>query len=141
MKDCKNCGCREFTTIITPEFVHYGKNICKGCGYFLGWAINPKKEGERNKTSKYSFEKICKFYNTEKPFCFFCLRTKDELPFNETLTRDHIRELDKEGVDELWNLQLLCSACHKLKNWARLYMNWHYKKDGVDKNDSEKVTE
>ena len=42
----------------------------------------------------------------------------------------HIEEIDKGGKDELGNLQIICSACHKLKNWARLYTNWHLNKEG-----------
>ena len=65
------------------------------------------------------------FHKMESEFCFFCLRERKELGVSETMTLDHIKELDKGGVDQVENLQILCSACHKLKNWARLYLNWH----------------
>jgi 5-methylcytosine-specific restriction endonuclease McrA len=65
------------------------------------------------------------------------LRNKNQLGEKETLTIDHIRELDKGGDDALYNMQVLCLACHKLKNWTRLYMNWHLK--GRTKEDDTKT--
>ena len=49
----------------------------------------------------------------------------DQLGVNETMTRDHIFELVDGGKDELENLQILCSACHKLKLWVKTYITTH----------------
>lgn len=112
----------------TENTVHYGMLDCPCCRKFIKWFKNPEsKEKNRDETSKYSIEDIIKHRKMEYPLCFFCLRKQDQLGIHETLTRDHIIEIDKGGDDILDNLQILCSACHKLKNWARLYLNWHFK--------------
>jgi len=130
---CDRCG-GEIIFVQTPNHIHYGKDVCSDCGKWFKWIRNPDNKGKnRYGTSKFSVRDILKFHKKNEEICFFCLRKKDELGFNETITRDHIEEVDKGGKDELENLQVLCSACHKLKNWVRLYMNWHFKKDGNSK--------
>lgn len=61
----------------------------------------------------------------EKAFCFFCGRTKEQLGKNETLTRDHIKEVNEGGKDNINNIQILFVACHKLKNWNNTYIRKH----------------
>jgi 5-methylcytosine-specific restriction endonuclease McrA len=124
---CVNCGCEEVQQIETPNLIHYAKEVCKQCGRWIRWIHNPENEGSRTQTSKYSIEQILRFHKKENNICFFCLRTQEQLGVKETFTRDHIEELDKGGKDELENLQILCSPCHKLKNWTRTYINWHFK--------------
>ena len=121
---CRNCGNESLELIETPKLVHYGKYICKSCKSFNGWCSNPNNTGRR-KTSKHKLSQVVKYHNYNVAFCFFCLRKREQLGMKETLTLDHIEELAEGGVDEIYNLQILCSVCHKLKNWARLYMNWH----------------
>jgi len=123
---CDRCM-GEITFERTPNLTHYGKYVCEKCGKWFKWVENPKKT-KRTKTSKINIKNVAKFHKKEKPFCFICLRTKEQLGESETLTIDHIEELNQGGKDEIENLQILCTACHKLKNWARLYLNWHYKK-------------
>lgn len=125
---CDRCKTRDTQIIETPNSPHYAKEVCNLCGGWLKWIKSPENEGKRTKTSKYSLRNILKFHNKDKEFCFFCLRTRDELGLNETITIDHIEEISKGGEDELGNLQILCTACHRMKNWLRLYMNWHLKK-------------
>ena len=129
---CPKCG-KELEFILTPNSVHYGKLVCKEHGW-VKWVKNPNKENRRTKTSKYTLKDVAEYHGMDKPICFFCLRSKEQLGVNETLTIDHIVELQEGGKDDISNLQILCSACHKLKNWARLYVNWHL--NGV-KNDKE----
>lgn len=127
--NCKYCNSSNLKFIETPESVHYGKMICGHCNKFSHWVSNP--ESKRNnslRTNKKTIKEICQFHNIEKEICFFCLRNRNELGWFETLTIDHIQELDKGGTDTLQNMQVLCSACHKLKNWVRLYINWHLTK-------------
>lgn len=137
---CPNCGCNETKFIETQNLVHYGKEVCASCGRFIRWVPKPEYENVRRSTSKYDIRKVFRHhkfheYGLDKPFCFFCLRTQDELGHNETLTLDHIVPLSEKrnplgvkGKDELENLQILCTACHKLKNWISLYFNEHQKK-------------
>ena len=133
---CPTCNSHLIFTK-TYSNVHYGRLDCPSCHKFIKWLRNPENdERKRNGTSKYSIKQIMEYHKFDgKPFCFFCLRAMEDLGKHETLTIDHIQEIDKGGKDILENLQILCFACHKLKNWARLYLNWHFKEDedGIQK--------
>ena len=111
----------------TPNLTHYARLDCPEHG-FIKWISNPENIRRRTQTSKFSIRGVMFFHKFKgKPFCFFCLRKRNQLGIKETLTIDHIQELNEKGKDVLENLQILCTACHKLKNWARLYVNWHLK--------------
>ncbi len=122
---CLWCGSKYVEFKLTPQLTHYGRVDCPLCKKFSHWVKNPNKANVRTSTSKLSITKILEFHNIKDEVCFFCLRKRDQLGVCETLTIDHIIELDKGGLDEIGNLQILCTACHKLKNWMRLYNNWH----------------
>jgi len=124
---CPWCESKNIKFSKTPKSIHYGRYDCLNCGRWMNWVKNPEsiRTKNPNRKMKLSVEKVCKFHNFKTVHCFFCQRKKEQLGWNETLTVDHIEELDKNGQDEIENQQVLCSACHKLKNWARLYINWH----------------
>ena len=132
---CKYCG-SNLKLELTPNMIHYGRLDCVNCNRFNGWARNPEGTNYDSKRigSRADVRKVAEYHkmNQENPICFFCLRKKEQLGVNETLTVDHIQELDIGGKDEVYNMQILCSACHKLKNWARLYVNWHLNGKGDD---------
>jgi len=120
-----NCG-GEIIFEKTQNSVHYAKWVCGSCDKWFAWIKNPEKEGQRTRTSQYDIRRVMQFHRYHKePFCFFCSRILEQLGCNETLTIDHIEEINDGGQDVLPNLQILCSACHKLKNWNRLYHNKH----------------
>lgn len=140
-KICEVC-CSGIILTKTPNNIHYGRLDCPKCG-FVGWAKNPNSN--RNKGTKLlrqgnrlTVDKIREFHGFKEPFCFMCLRKKNELGIRETLTADHILELrdTKEGEnrDDVKNGQILCSACHKMKLWLTTYVNEHIKgkEDGGD---------
>lgn len=133
---CKWCSSDNTKFRETKESVHYGRYDCLDCGRWIAWVHNPDSDRKKNpkRVMKLSVKKVCEFHNMSEEICFFCLRKREQLGWSETLTVDHIIELDKGGKDEIQNQQVLCSACHKLKNWARLYMNWHLNK-GEEKDD------
>ncbi len=146
-KLCPKCNIKLYQTL-TPHSVHYARIDCPKCG-FISWARNPdsprNKGTQKLRIGKKSVQEVCSFHgfiedfsrdNKDKEFCFFCLRKRDQLGWNETLTVDHIKELDKGGKDVLENMQVLCSACHKLKNWTRLYVNWHLNKEETEDDDT-----
>ena len=134
MKKCKFCG-GKLVLRLRPDTPHYGELWCVMCKRHNKWVSNPDNGNNGIKVvRKYTVREVAKFHNMKKPRCFFCLRTKDELGQNETLTIDHIVELQMGGKDKLENLQILCSACHSLKNWTRLYINWHINGKGGDHN-------
>lgn len=119
------CNHSNIKEVLTPNFVHYARLECIDCGKFLGWKQNPKSEGIRNKTSKHKIQDILTHKKFNRPFCFFCGRTKKMLGKKETLTIDHIVPIRDEGQNDIVNLQILCSACHKLRHWTELYTNKH----------------
>lgn len=124
--NCRYCNSSNLNFVKTPDTIHYGKFVCGHCDRFSHWTKNPDSpRTNSNRINKQTIKEISKFHEFEKDFCWFCLRTKEQLGSKETLTIDHIQELDKGGKDSITNMQILCSACHKLKNWSRLYMNWH----------------
>lgn len=123
---CPNCGSEEFVDKKT-DTVHHRKRVCSECGKFIKWVARENKEG-RSKASKHSIKDIVYFHGFDEPFCFFCGRTEDQLGESETLTRDHIKELSEGGKNTLKNLRILCTACHKLKNWMNTYIRKHLRK-------------
>jgi len=125
---CDKCDFGTIAFVKTVDSIHYGKLECDYCKKWFKWVSTPREDGIRKKTSKHSIQQVLKFHKKEKEFCFFCLRAKEQLGFNETITIDHIEELSKGGRDEIENLQILCTSCHKLKNWVYLYMNNHHQK-------------
>jgi 5-methylcytosine-specific restriction endonuclease McrA len=128
---CNKCNSQLKLTLMENS-IHYGRLDCPQCG-FKGYARNPLSPKNNTtaklRTGKKEIKDVCEFHNFKKELCFFCLRTRNELGNKETLTNDHIIELSEGGEDKLENMQVLCSACHKLKNWARLYLHWHLKKE------------
>lgn len=118
------CGCKTGEIIPTPNTVHYAKIVCWSCRGFIRWQSAPRNENERPPLT--TPEHVCRFHNLKETFCFFCGRKKEQLGAHETLTVDHILKREEGGADEVYNYQTLCSACHKLKHWAELYMRKHF---------------
>ena len=124
---CKYCGSTNLNFIKTENNIHFGKLECGHCKTFICWVKNPDSPRANSlRINKKTVKEVMIFHGFENDeFCFNCLRGRENLGVCETLTIDHIKELDKGGEDSIQNMQVLCSACHKLKNWCRLYMNWH----------------
>lgn len=136
---CEVCNSKLF-----KKYGNYGPHEamlwCPKCK-FKGWARKPNKDKE-GKTilkrigNRTAIDKVLAFHGFKKEFCFFCLRKKFELGVKETLTIDHIKELDKGGEDKVENCQVFCTACHKLKNLIRLYFNWHFREKEAKEDDT-----
>ena len=111
------------------DTVHYAKAVCDGV--FFCWVKSPQNhEGRHN----HEPEQVMRYHGFHgEPFCFICGRSQDKLGIKETITVDHIIEIRDGGADEINNTQLLCTACHKLKNWVILYCVKHQDaaQDGV----------
>lgn len=119
----KGCG-KPLKIKETPDLPHKAKILCPQCG-FRGWQPKDKNKDKKRRGSKKKPRDVFQFHNQEEKRCFFCRRLKEELGANETFTVDHIHELDYGGKDEIENMQVLCKACHTLKNHQRLYHNRH----------------
>ncbi|PNX45765.1 MAG: hypothetical protein BV457_08925 [Thermoplasmata archaeon M9B1D] len=125
-KTVENCDHKDFKLSfenIPPP--HYAKKICIVCGHNLGWAKKPENENKRPK-NKYVLD-IAKFHNMalDKVRCFYCSRLEIQLGIREGFEVEHIVQLVDGGIDELENLQILCTACHKMKNWMITYIRNH----------------
>lgn len=119
-----NCGCKIGEIIKTPNTVHYAKINCIACKSFIKWQKAPQNIEKRNGCPEP--ERVCERRGFSDCFCFFCGRTKQALGKHETLTVDHIKKIEENGKDEYDNMQVLCTACHKLKHWAELYLRKHF---------------
>ena len=137
---CDRCN-GESITKLRPDTLHYAQILCEDCGKHLKWISNPDKPKTRRAGNKKNIIlKICAYHGIEEPICFFCLRKKEQLGLNETLEHDHIKEIQILGKDKVNNMQVLCTACHKLKNWLRLYHNWHiHGKEGENEGTNKKI--
>jgi len=129
--DCQ-CGSKTGDLILTPNTIHYAKVVCYVCRKFIRWDKAPKNKDKRGGLPEP--EKVAHFHGFNDIFCFFCGRDYHKLGDNETITIDHIQKIADGGVDELENMQILCSACHKLKHWTELYLHKHMEKYFRDSN-------
>ncbi len=123
---CNSCNGTEKEIIKTPRLTHYAKVQCFNCKKFVKWIPRQENENGRRRTSKFKEWQVFQFHEMKAKICFFCGRTKERLGEKETFTIDHINQLTDDGEDILPNLQILCTSCHKLKNWTILYMNKHH---------------
>lgn len=96
---------------------------------FFCWITAPKNQFEKRKLD-LSPESFTSSLGFTYAFCFFCGRKREELGTNEVLTIDHILPLSEGGDDQRYNMQILCSACHKLKNWNNTYITKHLTRRG-----------
>lgn len=126
-KECTSGGCDSNKF----EFTYKANNLeqrCAVCNQYIKMVPKYGNESRRGSggSSSHSISDIACFHDFEERRCFFCRRSEEEINDTETLEADHIKELSNEGgEDRLGNLQILCTACHKLKNHHRLYHNWH----------------
>jgi hypothetical protein len=131
-KQCKQCG--HIGAGITMTFLegpHFARLNCNACHAFIEWVSKPDATPQRER--KKSRKKI----DDLGDHCEICLRHRDELPSQQTLTVHHVLEVvADDGGDELENLRLYCSACHSMVNWIRTYFG-HYHVTATATNDGE----
>jgi 5-methylcytosine-specific restriction endonuclease McrA len=107
---------------IQPEkSIHYAKAVCPDCGGLIQWLKKPSNEGIRTKTSRFSLSSL----NHE--YCEICGRHFGSLGNRETLEIHHKIPVEEEGHDELTNLLVLCTPCHRMCHFLRKYLNHHLK--------------
>jgi len=113
------------------DTIHYGELFCGFCRQHIRW-VSRKPGGKKRTSSKHKIEEVAKFHSFTRIFCFFCGRDKSGLARHESLTSDHIIPQREGGEDELSNLQILCDACHTLKNWVTTYLRKHHSPENRD---------
>jgi 5-methylcytosine-specific restriction endonuclease McrA len=93
---------------------HYAKAICPSCSCFLGWVGKPENDNKRTKSSKFT---------PDITYCEICGRR--QFGSKEVLEVHHKIPISEGGSDERDNLLFVCTACHKMCHFLRLYLNTH----------------
>jgi hypothetical protein len=116
---CRHCKTNaDHPVTLTPEKIHYGRVDCGTCGRLLRWL--PKPDGEPSKYKRQAAHRnLVADYG--RGFCELCLRKVGELPPRQTLEAQHVIEYQDEGSNKRENIWILCTACHKLVHWMRIY--------------------
>jgi len=118
---CSQCGNdKKFNVLERPDTPHDREVRCGKCDSFIRWLPKPKNKDKRPK-NKILPE------NLGIDYCQLCLRKKDRLGKNETLTSHHIIEINKHGEDIKENIWVVCTHCHALIHHVRIYINYHWK--------------
>lgn len=99
----------------TPRLTHFGKMVCPKCSRFLYWVAKP--EGEKRRRESQKLAKV--FERGGVDYCQMCLRQRDELPANVTLTVHHVIEEQDGGSNEPTNTWRLCTICHEMVHLMR----------------------
>lgn len=96
---------------------HYARVTCYDCGMFLRWLPKPenaktsrRESGHRNLIAKFS-----------RGYCEMCLCPEADLQAGQALEAHHVHEYHEGGEPARDNLWILCTECHALVNWRRLY--------------------
>lgn len=121
---CPKCGKR-----IEPEFQmgpfgpHWAKCTCKACRSV--WF--PPKPGKRKNRESRHTELVRRF---GRGFCELCGILQARLPAGEAFEGHHVDEYHLDGEPTRENTWILCTACHRLVHWRRIYLK-HLLPDGV----------
>jgi uncharacterized CHY-type Zn-finger protein len=120
---CKNCE-HEITPDIEPRESgpHEAALRCPLCGWFLGWKAKEKNQPKLDKRPNNCPTPT----DLEIDYCQICLRPRTWLGQHETLETHHID--DDPAHNERSNYLVVCTACHKLVAWTRLYVNTHLRR-------------
>lgn len=115
---CPTCGTTEHQALIgTWSGGHYAKVICSKCDRFIKWQGKPEaKKAKRPAVQK----KLVSLHS--KGFCEICLRLEHQIPAPQTLEAHHIIPVENGGGNEAENIQVCCTACHRLIHWQRTYI-------------------
>lgn len=123
---CKWCGSQwEPVVNLCEKGPHYAEKRCGSCGKHLGWV--PKPDRDKSRREAKHTDLVRKYF---RGFCDLCLITEKYLPHGEVWEAHHVLEYQNGGGAERENVWILCTACHKLVNWRRIYLR-HLLPEGV----------
>ena len=113
---CRRCHSEN----VTPEYRSERDQIGIKCHNCNAYTWQPK-EGSKNRESKNKHLVKAKCID----YCEWCLRKKDNLIHPDELIGHHIIEYKDGGLgkDDLSNVLVLCTSCHRLCHWCRTYLN------------------
>jgi hypothetical protein len=117
---CRTCNREVEPTLVRmgSDSPHYMKAICSKCGSYLRWMPKPENEDQRRR-SGFSPESL------DISYCEICGRPLTELGAKEVLEIHHKIPVCEGGGDVRENVLVVCSACHRMCHWLRLYLNKH----------------
>lgn len=115
---CANCGTTEhFVLVGTWPGGHYAKVTCTKCDRFIKWQGKPNSQKPRRPSVQ---KKLVSLHS--KGYCEICLRAEEQIPLPQVLEAHHIWPVERGGGDEPGNVQICCTACHRLIHWQRTYI-------------------
>jgi len=114
---CRFCGSNDIREEILTNSVHYGKYICNNCGENLDWIKKPKNINSKKRKVTPLKENV--------NYCQICLRTKDKLGNDNSLTEHHILPYNifPEFDEYKDNRLVVCSRCHEAINLIQRMFN------------------
>lgn len=125
--ECRQCGYKgkpENAGKINP--VHGYALRCPNCTKFWGWGGLSKElkssTGKRTETSIWTAKRL------GMESCQCCLRSKQFLGDAGALEVHHVIPVSDGGTDDLSNIWVVCTACHKEIHHRRTYFNSHMAK-------------
>lgn len=117
---CQYCGSDRHRRILGPHpGGHYAKIVCLECDRFHKWEGKPEGTPKRRKNQAKLLERY------SKGFCELCLRQSNQIPLPQVLEAHHVIPVTDGGSDDRDNIQIVCTACHKLIHHQRTYLG-HY---------------
>jgi hypothetical protein len=116
--NCRFCNSSNVINEFNEGKQQYGTK-CLDCNKYT-W--QPKIDNKYKRQSKHT-DLVNK---KDLDYCQWCLRNKTEIPPPGTLEAHHILEYSEGGTNELDNILILCSSCHKQCHHDRTYFG-HYK--------------
>ena len=113
---CQFCGSADIAFELTPNLPHYGKETCRSCGRHSRWV--PKPDSDKIRRPAAHKDLVSKYGNG---YCEMCLILEERLPPGQTLEAQHVREYQHGGSEVRENIWIVCTRCHKLIHWLRVW--------------------
>lgn len=120
---CRKCG----SSNVDPEWREDRQQYATRCGDCQAFTWQPKDPENKYRRESKHLDLVKK---KGLDYCEICLRKKDEIPPPGTLEAHHIVEYKDGGSDNLENILIACTACHKLIHHQRTYLG-HYTKSNT----------
>ncbi len=124
---CRQCGYQgkpKATGKVDP--VHGYALSCPSCLKWWGWGGLSKElkdgNGQRKDVSIWSAKRL------GVDLCQCCLRPQEFLGDGGRLEVHHVKPVADGGTDDLANIWVVCTACHKEIHHRRTYLNSHLTK-------------
>ncbi len=115
-RKCPECGSANLVERKKVKGPHYAQVKCKDCKRHVQWVSKPDSEKTRR---PQAHRDLVKRYS--RGYCEVCGTRKEDLPAGQAMEANHIIEFKNGGSDERENIQILCTACHKLIHCLRTH--------------------